>query len=38
MAFLVFLYFKTIYPHRSTAPKTDLALVVLCRGSAQSIS
>jgi hypothetical protein len=38
MAFLVFLYFKTVYPHRSTAPKSDLALVVLCRGSAQSIS
>ena len=25
MAFLVFLYFKTVYPHRSTAPKSEFA-------------
>jgi hypothetical protein len=38
MAFLVFLYFKTVYPHRSTAPKSDLALLRPRGFAAQSIS
>jgi len=38
MAFLVFLYFKTIHPHRSTAPKSEVALVAARRSAAQSIS
>jgi hypothetical protein len=38
MAFLVFLYFKTVYAHRSTAPKGDVALLLARGGTAQSIS
>jgi len=34
MAFLVYLYFKTVYPHRSTAPNSSTALFVGSRSAA----
>ena len=39
MAFLVYLYFKTVYPHRSAAPRGDVtAMAAPVRAAAQSIS